>query len=673
MSKDDEPRDPLTLVIRPMLRRLWPIVGLCLLLFLLGVTPWGLWERDEGRYADVASEMLARGDFVTPRVNGAIFLDKPPMVYWVTAASLSVWGHNEFGARFGQLLFALGTLLVTWRIGMLLLGRRGATLAVIILASSALFFASSHILTLDLGLSFCVALSLFLFLKGYRAGTSGALAYTGMFAAAAAGVLTKGLLGVILPALTIACFYTWRGEWRRVREISWVRGGLVFLLLAAPWFVAVSMANPEFPAYFFVHEHLARFVTAVHRHQGGWWYYLPVLAIGLMPWSLMLPACLHRARIADGAAGPEARAFLWSWFLSGLLLFSVAQSKLPLYVLPLLPPMTLLIAPVLDRRLEEKRHLRLFLWPSILLILLAAGAATTGRRRDWVFLDDSWTGAVVGVAVAALALGALLVGYRLARRGRHLTGLAAAALLWMAACYALLIGIGRVNFLNETRNFASVLRQERRGGESVYAYQCYLRGLPFYLRETVGLVLPHSDDIRLGMEYRHDSRSFPGEQAFLSSLHGDARIFVVVRDEDLRSLQQIARRPLYILARSNQHDLVSNQLGDGNRREIQALLGPSRIDVDAAIARAAGLLPGSEVALIEIERLGGEPTCTLLVRHGGEASEISFPIARPASVTVTRSQPASEETGAEEHLLRVVPPAGSPADVSRFLRSAAGF
>ena len=669
MSKEDEPRDPLTLVIRPVLRRLWPIA----VLFLLGVTPWGLWERDEGRYADVASEMLARGDFVTPRVNGAIFLDKPPMVYWVTAASLSVWGHNEFGARFGQLLFALGTLLVIWRTGMLLLGRRGAALAVIILASSALFFASSHILTLDLALSFFVALTLFLFLRGHRAGASGSLAYTGMFAAAAAGVLTKGLLGVILPALTIACFYTWRGEWRRVREIPWVRGGLLFLLVAAPWFVAVSIANPEFPAYFFVHEHLARFVTSVHRHQGGWWYYLPVLAIGLMPWSLMLPACLHRARIADRAAGPEARAFLWSWFLSGLLLFSVSQSKLPLYALPLLPPLALLIAPALDRRLEENHHLKLFLWPSILLIVLAAAAATTGRRRSWVFLDESWTGVVVGVAVAALALGALLLGHRLARRGRHLTGIAAAALLWMAACYALLIGIGRVNFLNETRNFASVLRQERRGDEEVYAYQCYLRGLPFYLRETVGLVLPHSDDIRLGMEYRHDSRSFPGEAAFLSSLNGDARIFIVVRHADLRSLQQVAGRPLYILARSDHHDLVSNRLGDGNRREVRTLLGPSRIDVDAAIARAAGLLPGSEVSLIEIERLGGEPTCTLLVRHGGEGSEISFPIAHPASVTVTRSEPASEETGAEEHLLRVVPPAGSAAEVSRFLRAAAGF
>ena len=664
------------MVIRPVLRRVWPIAGLCLLLFLLGVSPWGLWERDEGRYADVASEMLARGDLVTPRVNGAIFLDKPPMVYWVTAASLALWGHNEFGARFGQLLFALGTLLVTWRMGTLLLGRRGASLAVIILASSALFFAASHILTLDLALAFFVLLTLFLFLKGYRAGKSGTAAYAGMFAAAAGGMLTKGLLGVVLPALTIGCFLTWRKEWRRARDIPWIRGSVLFLLVAAPWFVAVSIANPEFPAYFFLHEHLARFVTAVHRHQGGWWYYLAVLAIGLMPWSLMLPACLHRGRTAetDLAAASEARTFLWSWVLPGLLLFTVAQSKLPLYVLPLLPPLTLLIASALDRRLEQERHLSLFLWPSILMIVLAAGAAVFDRRREgWVFLDESWTGAVVGLAVASLAVGALLVGHRLARRGRHLTGLAAAALLWMAACYALFMGIGRVNFLNETRNFASVLRQERRGSEMVYAYQCYLRGLPFYLRETVGLVLPHSDDIRLGMEYRHDSRSFPGEQTFLSSLHGDARMFVVVREEDLLSLQGIAMRPLYILARSNQYELVSNRLGDGNRREIQELLAPARMDFDAAIIRSAGLLPGSEVALIEIERLEGEPTCTLLVKHDGKASEISFPIAHPASVTVSESEPASEETGAEEHLLRVAPPAGSPAEVSRFLRTAAGF
>ena len=107
-------------MIRTKRSRLWPPAGSLALLLLLGFSPWGLWERDEGRYADVAREMLARRDFITPRIDGAVFLDKPPLVYWITATSLAVWGLGETGARCGQILFAAGILLVTRRIGILL-------------------------------------------------------------------------------------------------------------------------------------------------------------------------------------------------------------------------------------------------------------------------------------------------------------------------------------------------------------------------------------------------------------------------------------------------------------------------------------------------------------------------------------------------------------------------
>src|SRR3989449_4510388 len=206
-------------VRRPSPRRPAVLLGCCVLLVLLGVSPWGLWERGEGRYADVARGMLESGDFVTPRIDGAVFLDKPPLVYWVTAASLALWGRGETGARFGQILFAAGVLMVTRRVGILLSARRRGNIALIVLASSFLFFASSHILTLDMGLAFFVALTLLFFLKGYRAGPSGGPAYLGMFAAAAAAVLTKGPIGAVLPALTIACFLIPRGEWPRAREI----------------------------------------------------------------------------------------------------------------------------------------------------------------------------------------------------------------------------------------------------------------------------------------------------------------------------------------------------------------------------------------------------------------------------------------------------------------------
>src|SRR3989442_3587660 len=276
--------------------RLRPLLGSCVLLALLGVSPWGLWERDEGRYADAAREMLARRDFITPRINGAVFLDKPPLVYWVTAASLALWGSGEAGARFGLTLFAAGILLVTRRIGILLFDRRRANIALIVLASSLGFFAASHILTLDLGLAFFVSLALLCFLKGVRAGPAGSRPYLGMFAAMAGGVLTKGPIGALLPAMTIACFLTLRQEWRQARELPWVKGTLLFFAIAMPWYVAVSMANPEFGRYFFVHEHLARFGTAVHRHQGAWYYYVAVGAAGLMPWSLLLPLLLPRRR-----------------------------------------------------------------------------------------------------------------------------------------------------------------------------------------------------------------------------------------------------------------------------------------------------------------------------------------------------------------------------------------
>lgn len=546
--------------------RPWPLAGSCLLLFLLGVSPWGLWERDEGRYADAAHEMLERRDFVTPRIDGAVFLDKPPLVYWVTAASLALWGRSETGARFGQLLFAAGTLLVTRRIGILLFGRRRANLAVIVLASSVLFFTASHILTLDLALSFFVALTLLFFLKGDRAGTASSRPYLGMFAAAAGGVLTKGLIGAVLPAMTIACFFTLRREWRRARGIPWIRGSLLFLLIAAPWYVAVSIANPEFPRYFFLHEHLDRFATSVHRHQGGWWYYPAVLAAGLMPWSLMLPAGLFRGRSpgrpAVEALRQEAPALLWSWIVPGFLFLTAAQSKLPLYVLPLLPPAALLIASWLNRGLEETSYRALFLWPAVLLIVVAGGTAALWHRHDeWDFLERARIATPLALLVTALAGGALLLGHLLGRRGRHVAGLAAMACLWMAACYAVLVVIGRVNFFNETKHFASVLRQERLAGEAVYAYECYLRGLPFYLNRTVGLVSPHGDDLRIGREFRHDPETFPDEASLLASLQGDSRVFVVVRHEDLQALQRRAGRPLYILARSRLHDLTSNRLG----------------------------------------------------------------------------------------------------------------
>ncbi len=658
--------------------RLWPLAGSFALLLLLGVSPWGLWERDEGRYADVAREMLARRDFITPRIDGAVFLDKPPLVYWVTAASLAIWGVGETGARFGQILFAAGILLVTRRIGILLFERRRANLALLVLASSLGFFVAGHVLTLDLGLAFFVCLTLLLYLKGYRVGTGGRRAYLGMFAAAACGVLVKGPIGAVLPALTVGCFLTLRKEWRRARELPWVPGVLLFLAFVVPWFAAVSIANPGFLSYFFVHEHLQRFATSVHRHRGAWYYYLAVAAAGFLPWTLYLPVHFMRrpARPSGGAWATlrqEAPAFLWSWALPGLLFFSAAQSKLPLYILPLFPAAALLIATALDGDLRATSARAIVFWPSILLVVATVSAAALRHRHaPWEILEVRGLAVPLCVVVAGLALGGLLLGSRLARGGRQLAGLAALAFLWMVACETALTVVGRVNFFNETKYFAAVVRREMRPGETLYAYQCYLRGLPFYLRRTVGLISPHSDDLRFGRLYGHDPETFPDEASFLQAVSGDRRTFVVVRREDLQSLQRLAARPLYILARSESNELVSNRLGVERSRQLAALLHRTGFDLDAALASAARTVPGATLETIEIERVGGAPTCTVRASLGGSRFEIGIPMDRQAPIAVSGDDPAGEESGREDHLLRLAPPPEAVGLVPRLIRDAAG-
>lgn len=652
--------DPAVNTIRILPRAV--LLGVFVLL--LASSPWGLWDRDEGRYADVAQRMLDSGDFITPRMNGFVFLDKPPLVYWVTAGSLALWGHNETGARFGQFLFAAGTLFFVHRIGRLLFDERRAMLAVLVLASATGFFVSSHILTLDLGLTFFLTLTLLAFLKGWREAPRGARWYLLMFAAAALGVLSKGLVGVLLPAMTIACFLTLRGRWDSCLKVPWLGGVLLSLAIAAPWFVLVSIRHPEFPAYFFLHEHLARFASGVHHRSGQWYYYLAVLSLGMLPWSLILPARLARThrplRGVFSLPRSEASAFIFSWIVPGLLFFTVARSKLPLYILPVFPGVALATAAALDHDPREEAPAGKYLWrPGIFLIVLAIGtAAIWGIRQDWLLKVRAEVAWPVLAMVGALAAAAFLSWFLLVRRERILPGAGIAALLWMAACYGALAVAGRMNFYNESRHFAEVLREERTPAERVYGYRCYLRGLPFYLRGTMDLVAFHSDDIEVG-SHEKEGGGVLSEAELVSRLEGDARAFVVARRRDLPSLQRKTGMPLYVLAESNAHYLVSNLLDPRRRRELGEILGSGRIDLAWIEARAASLLPGARIEMIEVERQGTELRLALQMYREEKHYEVRFPLPGPGEPTLQEENGVSEEDGGEVHILRVALGRGS--------------
>jgi 4-amino-4-deoxy-L-arabinose transferase-like glycosyltransferase len=554
----------------PLGRTAWAILAAFALLgVLLSLSPWGLWDPDEGRYADVARLMLERHDFVTPRVDGVVMLDKPPLVYWVTAASLAVWGNNERGARFGQTLFALGILAIAFEVAWLLYRDRRALITVLILGSSVGFFVAGHFLTHDLGLSFFVGLTLLCFLEGWRAGAGSAAAtrwYLGMFAAAAGGALTKGPVAIVLAGMTGLAFIALVGGWRRLREIPWVRGTLLFLVITVPWFIAVSIANPEFLEYFFIHEHLTRFATTVHHRQGPLYYYLVVGAGGLLPWTPLLFMRMARGprRLAALAAAlrREDTAFLFAWVAPTLAFFSISQSKLPAYILPIFPALAIVVAVVLDDILRRRaRRAAIWLAPLVAPLAILAGAAVYahGHAREWSSVPGGMQVWPIFAAVGALGVAAQAAGWLFDRRRRPLLGLAVSSACWAVAWFVLMAAAGRAGSLNETRHLVHVLRREGAEARAVYNYRCYLRGIPFYLRHSIHLVQPSEDDIELARTKHPDPDVFPSLDDLVAALRGEPRVFVILPIRYLERLQTAAGRPLSVLETTARYVLVSNQ------------------------------------------------------------------------------------------------------------------
>jgi 4-amino-4-deoxy-L-arabinose transferase-like glycosyltransferase len=256
-----------------------------------------LLEPDEGRYAEIAREMLEKMDFITPHLNYVKYFEKPPLLYWLNALSLSMFGNNEFAARFPTALAGLSGILLTYHIGRKIFGRREGLLAALVLGTSVGYLAQARMNIIDMTLTFCMTATLGCFLiaaqdKEKRKGLYFHLFY--LFAALT--VLAKGLIGLVLPGAVIFFYIVLTRQWRLLREMRLASGVPLFIIVCVPWFILVSINNPEFARFFFIHEHVERFLTKVHNHYQPLWYFIPVLLGCMFPWSLFLPAAVLRLR-----------------------------------------------------------------------------------------------------------------------------------------------------------------------------------------------------------------------------------------------------------------------------------------------------------------------------------------------------------------------------------------
>ena len=335
------------------------LLGFCGFLFFFGLAYFGLLGADEPRYAQVAREMLARHDWITPTLGGVSWLEKPVFYYWETILAYHMFGVSDWAARLPSAMDA--TLMVLAVYFFLRRFRPGFQLDGALMTASAtgiIGFARAASMDMPLAAAFTIAM-----LAWYAWLETGRRLHLLLFyICLGLGTLAKGPIAPFLAAVIIALFVWGKGEWRLLTRTFWVPGVAVFCLVTLPWYIAVQLKNPEFFRIFILQHNLQRFGSDVYHHTQPFWYYVPVAIIGLLPWLLFIgSAAVETARAwwtekremfrsEDGLS-----VFLLIWLIVPLLFFSASQSKLPGYILPALPAGALLLAEYLRRHMDGER------------------------------------------------------------------------------------------------------------------------------------------------------------------------------------------------------------------------------------------------------------------------------------------------------------------------------
>ncbi len=328
------------------------VIPIILYVVMLNVMP--LMEPDEGRYSAIPSYMNKSGDYITPRLKEAVYIEKPPLAYWATALSFKVFGESDFSSRLFTGLCAWGCILLVYAMGRYFYDDKTGLYGAAILTTSFFHFAIGRINILDMPVAFLMSLAIW---SGYRYCESGdayrssaklpvhvpqkAWLYLCYFACALA-FLTKGLIGFVFPAAILVIWLAAAKRWREIHRFISPLGMVIFLAVTLPWLVLIQQAHGDFFRFFFIQEHLQRYTTTMHHRNEPFYYYLPVLIVGTLPWCAFVLQTLRGRGLKAVGKGPflhEGNLFLFVWAGFIFLFFSFSSSKLIPYIAAVFLPL----------------------------------------------------------------------------------------------------------------------------------------------------------------------------------------------------------------------------------------------------------------------------------------------------------------------------------------------
>ena len=365
---------------------------------------WGIWgvpllDPDEPVYAETAREMIEFGDFLSPRIFNEYWYDKPPMYYWLVAISQKIFGFNEFAARFPASLMAAGTSIMVYIAGAKLFNERAGFWASLILTSSVQFFYMGKAAVTDTTLLFFMTGALLSFIHKR---------YWLMYVCMAFATLTKGPIGIVFPGAIIFLYILAMGRLDEILRMHVIRGLLLYFVIAAPWYYGMyTVHGMEFINTFLGFHNVTRFTTPEHASRVTFWYYFPVVILGLFPWTglffMSIKSSIGESRVDD----MRNLVFMHIWWFFVFFFFTVCKTKLVSYILPMWPAMALSIGwyiSFVESKMRYNTILWSWIWGSGLMYLLLGAGWIIGAK----FLPEVNVSLII-LGVITLVLGAAVI------------------------------------------------------------------------------------------------------------------------------------------------------------------------------------------------------------------------------------------------------------------------
>lgn len=523
-----------------------------------------LLRPDEGRYAEISREMFVTGDWVTIRYNALKYFEKPPFHLWITTFAYELFGVGDWQARLCVALAGIAGLGATMLAAARWFGCRTGLLAGLALLAMPMWSVAGHFNSLDMTLSGALACVLACMLLAQHPEATPRARFGWMLACWAAmgvAILTKGLVGIALPGLVLVVYTLLTrdfGLWRRLHLLT---GTVTLLVVTVPWFWLISSRNPEFPHFFFIHEHWDRYTSTVHARKGSVWYFVPLLAAGMLPWLGLVPrmweVVRERAGAVRGMGGKPFQPALLSlvWFAAIFVFFSMSGSKLPGYIVPVFPALAILVAVALDQINERSwnRQINALLVLAVVGLIAAPVVATLDRPTNPNAVFRAFA-VYIGVAFAVL-LGGMLLARRLLRTRGLFPSIAAFALSMFLTCTIGLMGHEVMGRRASGVDMLPAIKAVLKDDMPIYGVRMLDHTLPFYLGRTLTMV-EFADELEFGTQ-QEPGKWVPTTDAFIAKWKDGQPALAIMSPETYDSL--VAQHvPLNVVARDVRRVVASN-------------------------------------------------------------------------------------------------------------------